>query len=53
MMAGIKPPFTVANAIYYGGVTDSASFNGDTKADRMDNEIFDEEFSSCKDKIYE
>ena len=40
-MAGINPPFTVADAIYYYGITDSALFIGDMKAYRMAAEILD------------
>ena len=39
-MAGINPPFTVTDAISYCGVTVSALFNGDTKADSMSAELF-------------
>ena len=52
-MAGINPPFTVVDAIYYFRVKDSALFNEDTKSDRMAAEIFDYDLSSCIDKTYE
>ena len=34
------------------GITDVALFDGDTKASRIDTEIFDDDFTSCMDKTY-
>ena len=45
--AGVNLSSTVSGAIYYCGLTDGALFNGNTKADRMDAELFDYDFSSC------
>ena len=52
-MAGNYPTFTVADAKYYCGVTDSDLFNDDMKSDSMSAEVFDDDLSSCMDKTYE
>ena len=52
-MAGFNPLFTIANTINDYGVTDSALFNGDTKAGRMADKLFDDDFLSSMDKTYE
>ena len=51
-MAGINMYFTVVDAIYDCGVTDDALFNGNTKSDRMADELFDYDLLSCLDKTY-
>ena len=49
---GANPPFTLANAIFDCGITDAVLFDGDTKASRIATEIFDENFTSCMDKMH-
>ena len=46
------PPNTVSNTIFDCNIADGASFIGDTKADRMAAELFDNDFYSYMDKIY-
>ena len=53
IMAGINPPFTVADAMHYWGATDGALFNGDMKADRMVAELFYDNFLFCMEKNWE
>ena len=48
-MSGVNPTFTVANVIFYCGVTDGALFNRNKESDRMAAELFDDDFSSCMD----
>ena len=52
MRAGVKPHFTIVNAIFDCGVTDDALFNGDTKSDKMATGLFNDDFLSCMDKNY-
>ena len=51
-MSGVNPPFTIANAIFDCGVTDGALFNSNTKADRISDELFDDDFLSCMENTY-
>ena len=41
---------TVEDAIILCGVNDTTSFNGDTKAERIADDVFDDDFQSCMDK---
>ena len=49
---GANPPFTFANAMFDCGITDDVLFDGNTKASRIYNELFDDDFMSCMDKTY-
>ena len=49
---GANPPFMLANAMFDYGITDDALLDGYTKASRIANEIFDNNFTSCMDKMY-
>ena len=51
-MVGVEPPFTVENTIFDCGVMYIALFNGVTKAERMNAEIFDDEFLSYMENTY-
>ena len=51
-MAGINPPFTVADAIYDCGVMDGSLFHDNMKADRMSDKLLYYELSSCMDNTY-
>ena len=47
-----NPPFTLTNAMFDCGITDAVLFDGDTKASRIDTELFDDNFASCMDNTY-
>ena len=47
---GPNPPFTVANNIFICGVDSPMLFNTSTQAQRIAEELFDDDFSSCMDK---
>ena len=50
-MAALPPPLnTVYNAMILCGVDDNANFNGETAAQRIAAEVFDDDFASCMDK---
>ena len=49
---GANPPFTLVNVMFDCGITDAALFDGDTKASRIATELFDNNFTSCMDKMY-
>ena len=51
-MAGINPPFKVADAIHDCGVMEGALFNDISKSYRMAAEVLDDELLSCMDKTY-
>ena len=52
-MAGIDPHFTVANAIYDCSVICGALFNGNMRADRMADELLDDDLYSYINKSFE
>ena len=41
---------TVQDAIILCGVNDATVFNGSTKAERIADDVFDDDFQSCMDK---
>ena len=49
-MAGLPPVFTVYQAMMSAGVNDTDNFNGQSSAERLAEDIFDNDFVSCMDK---
>ena len=47
---GANPPFTVANTIFICGIDSPTLNQGDSQADHIDSEVFDDDFVSCMDK---
>ena len=45
-------PFSVLDAMILSGINNVDQFNGQTPAERMATEIFDDDFESCIDKTY-
>ncbi len=44
------PPFTIRQALAACGVNDNDLFEGETPAQRLSFDLFDDSFESCKDK---
>jgi len=51
-MAAVPPAFTVRDAMVACGVDDAALFQGQTAAQRIATDIFDDNFDSCMDKTF-
>ena len=47
---GANPPFTVANTMCKSGINIPTLFQGDSQAERISGEVFDDEFMACMDK---
>ena len=50
-MPGENPPFTVANAMFICGINSQKIFQGDSQAEQISSEVFDDDFMSCRAKI--
>ena len=55
-MAAIQPPlppvFTVHDAMVAAGVDDTDNFNGQSSAERLAEDLFNDEFLACMDKSH-
>ena len=55
-MAAIQPPlppvFTVHGAMVAAGVDDTDNFDGQSSAERLSEDLFDDEFLACMDKTH-
>ena len=51
-MAGLPPVYTVHDAMIAAGVNDADNFNGQSSAERLAEDLFDDEFTTCMDKTY-
>ena len=51
-MAAAQQTFTVLDAINQIGIVDQVLFNGNTRAERIATEMFDDNFESCIDKTF-
>ena len=49
---GPNPPFKLVNDMLDCGITDAVLFDGNTKASRIATELFDDNLTSCIDKMY-
>ena len=48
----VNPPSTVANAMFICGINSPTIFQGDPQAERISEEIFDDDFMSCMNKTF-
>ena len=46
-----NPPFAVANAMFISSINSPTLFQGDSQAERISGEVFDDDFMSCMYKI--
>ena len=52
-MAALLPPvFTVHQAMVAAGANDADNFNGQSSAERLAEDIFDDDFYTCMDKSH-
>ena len=49
-MPGANTPLTVANETFICGIDIPTIFQGDSQAERISREVFDDDFVSCMDK---
>ena len=52
-MAALPPVHTVYDAMILAGVNDADDFHGQTSAERLSEDLFDNDFMACMDKTYE
>ena len=53
MAANVPPAYAVLDAIILCGVDNNAVFDGDTDAERISTDLFDDSFVSVMDKTWE
>ena len=53
MAAALPPVFTVYDAMIAVGVDDTDNYNGQSSAERLAEDLFDNDFTTCMDKSHD
>ena len=53
MAAALPPVFTVHDAMVAAGVGDTDNFIGQSSAERLAEDLFDNDFTTCMDKSHD